>query len=67
MKEGSRISAGSCLGKAFLLLMNWKNRAIEQPDNHSLFLAPPSCSHLSLLAPVSLLFMGITASMGREG
>lgn len=40
MKEGSRISAGSCLGKAFLLLMNWKNRAIEQPDNHSLFLAP---------------------------
>lgn len=41
MKEGSHISAGSCLGKVFLLLTNWENREIEQPGSHSLTLGPP--------------------------
>lgn len=44
MKENSHISAGLCLDKVFLLLMNWKSRESEQPDSHSLALAPPSCS-----------------------
>lgn len=44
MEEGSNISAGSCLGKVFLLLMDWESREIEKPDSHSLTLGSPSCS-----------------------
>lgn len=43
MEESSHVSAGSCLGKVFLLLMNWKSRE-EQLASHSLTLGLPSGS-----------------------
>lgn len=69
MKEGSQISAGSCLGKVFLLLINWESRE-EQLDSHSLSLGPSSCSVGQIcpfLAQFSSLLMGITVSMERAG
>lgn len=43
-RRESHISAGSCLGKVFLLFMAWEDRETKQPDSHSLTLGPYLCS-----------------------